>query len=325
MIVTKTILGSFTGVFIAVLFFSLTQANASQQEDALVEVLPIWRVDQKVKYELVKRRVKTKNGFVVLDMTARTDLEIEVLDANKDGYKLGWTFGETKFDDPGATKNPVVKEMSNLLKGQLIILELNTHAVVVGIENWEVLHNATDKMVATASKLLEEKGMDKAAIANIRRQITSMFSTKEQITQMCTREAQIMFMAVGVELDPSEPLVFSDLLPNPFGGESFPTRAEFALKEVNPAADQTTITWRQQFLPEESRRIMEASLEEMAKRTGKPVPDGQKLLGFSVEDKAEFVFKSSTGWLDHASHKRSTIIGDVTQEDTVVFKRKKEQ
>lgn len=321
---SQAVMGRIVGFGFTVLLFCLTLSSVAGQSNKPTEVLPNWETGQKTRYEIVKTRKKTQGELVTLNMTARTGLEIEVLEVNDEGYTLAWTFGETEYDDPKFREDPLVKQMSNLLKGHRIILELDPQAIILGVENWKEIQGSTEEMIEVLTKSLEAEGLNKTKIEKLGQQVASMFATKQQITELCTREAQIMFMAIGVELVPSQPLAFEDKLPNPFGGEPFPTRAAFTLKENDADSDETTIKWRQTLVPDDARRIMEATLKTLAERIGGPVPDADQLLKFSVEDQAQFVFEKSTGWIHSATHKRSTRAGGNTQEDTVTFSKKVE-
>jgi hypothetical protein len=287
-----------------------------------LEVRPRWETGETARYEMIKTRRKTQGSQVVLNATTRTDIDMEVLGKDDDGYVVAWTLGATRFDDPQQADNPLVKVMSSLLEGQRIVLELDAEAAIIGVRNWNELKDSSANRMQAIVAELNTAGLDQATIAKLQRQVASMFATKQQVEQMCTREAQMFFMALGIAVAPSEPLEYADSLPNPLGGEPFPSRAQFNLKAVDRASDRATITWTQTVPPDDARRIVEATLRNLATRLGRPVPDEERLRSLSIEDSAEFVLEMSTGWIDRFTHVRTTRTDGDAQEDETMITRK---
>ncbi len=122
-----------------------------------------------------------------------------------------------------------------------------------------------------------------------------------------------------------KPTEYEDQLPNPFGGEPFPSRATFSLKEAERKAGRAIIEWTQKLDPEKSTPIIEKTLQDMAARLGRRLPDGELRESISMEDKAEFVVDLSSGWLDRMTHTRTVKSGEVVQEDNLTIERKREQ
>jgi len=285
--------------------------------------LPLrWQVGERLQYEIVKSGRKTRDGEATLKATTRTDLEIEVLRADADGYLIAWTQGETRFDDPQPAADPMLQRMTNLVRGLRVLLQIDSEANVVGVRNWKELKETIGKILSTVTDELKISGMDATMLSKITAQLASMYATREQIEMMCTREPRMFFLVLGGSFSASEPTEYQDRLPNPFGGEPFPSRAAFVLKGVDRQSQRATIAWTQTLDPEHARRIMEKSLKDLAARVGGPVPQGDVLESMTVEDTAEFVVDLSSGWLDRLSHKRLVRTGTATQEDVLTIARK---
>ncbi|HUT89475.1 MAG TPA: hypothetical protein VMY37_08265 [Thermoguttaceae bacterium] len=305
----------------SVLLCTLLFSAPAPAEDSVD--LPLgWEVGQRLQYEIVKSSRKTRGDQVAAKPTTRTDLEIEVLRADSDGYLIAWTQGETRFDDPQMAAQPMVQRMANITRGLRVLLEIDSEANVAGVENWQELKETVGKFIATISDELKISGIDPGMLSKITAQLASMYATREQIEMMCTREPRMFFLVLGGSFSASEPSEYQDRLPNPFGGEPFPSRAAFVLKEVDRQSQRATIAWTQTLDPQHARRIMEKSLKDLAARVGGPVPQGDVLESMMVEDTAEFVVDLSSGWLDRLSHKRLVSTGTVTQEDVLAIARK---
>jgi hypothetical protein len=186
------------------------------------------------------------------------------------------------------------------------------------------MKESTTKLLDTLADELKASGLDQATVTKLRAQVGAAYSSKEQIEQYCTREAQLLFMPLGFEFEGEKAVEFEDQLPNPFGGEAFPSHARLALKEVDKKAGVAKLSWSLTVAPKDARRIMERTLKDLAERLGKPVADAEVLQTFTIEDTAEFTIESSTGWARGFSHKRVTKTEGGSQEDTTAITRKKE-
>ncbi len=309
---------------IAALGFGLLAAasslNAGQDS---VELLPHWTKGEKLNYEIVKTFQKSQGDKVTQKTSARSDLEIEVLSASKDNFIVAWTLGEIRFDDPDQAKNPLVPKMANLLKDYRLILVLNSEGTIQGVQNWEDVKQEGTKRLDLLTEELKDAGVDQATVTKLRGETASMFATKQQVEQFCTRDPQIFFLPLGVEFSGGKPVEFEDKLPNPLGGESFPSQATFALSKVDKETGIAKVSWIQTVASAKARRIMEKTVKDLAQRVGKPIPDADALKTLTVGDTAEFRIELSTGWIQSLTHKRLTRMEGTSQEDAIIVTRKK--
>ncbi len=164
-----------------------------------IEVLPRWKKGDTVRLEITRARVKSADGTSTITGKTHTDFTIEVLSANHDGYLVGWTAGETTFDSPSQAEHSFLGHVVNLMSGLQIMLEIDSHGAIRGVQNWKELKAAAlkslDALAATES--LEKEKPDKALMSSLRAQWESMLGTKEQVEELCTREAQVYFKVLG--------------------------------------------------------------------------------------------------------------------------------
>ena len=306
-------------VAVAFLFLRVGPTPLAVGADDRIEIVPHWEKGARASYEITKTRTKEKEGSDALNATSRTDLVIEVLDKTAEGYSVAWTFGETTFLDPEQQRNPLIKQMANLIKGQRIVLDLDVFAAIKGVRNWEELRAASTKVIDGTAKELAAAGVDPTVTEKVRGQAVAMFSTQKQIEQTCIPEARIFFMAHGATLSPSEPLEYEDHLQSPFGGEALPTHARFSLRSMDRASDQVIITWEQSVDPEQLQRVIEGIASSVAK------DNFSKLKNMSMEDHAEFVLEMSTGWVRSLRHTRRISLEGGFQQDDVTIVRKQSE
>lgn len=300
-------------------FFGLAVSGISAGAQDSVELLPHWKAGDTVRYDVVKSRQRTQGDQVTLKATTRTDLEVEVMSAGTDAAVLSWTWGETKFDDPRQAENPVARTMTNLTKGQRIVLEVNSRGAIQGVRNWEALKDTSVKVLEVLTNELIAAGVDQATVAKTRAQVGAMFANKEQIEQLVTRDAQLFFLLLGRPLNKREPVEFETQLPNPLGGESFPSRVRFALKNIDGKLGIANVAVTQTVGPEDARRIMEKTLNDAGQRSGNPGADAPKAM--TIEATADYNVERSSGWVRNFTHTRVTKFGAASQEDVVTVTR----
>jgi hypothetical protein len=282
-----------------------------------IEVLPHWKKGETFRLEVTRARVKSANGKSTVTGKTHTDFTIEVLSANDHGYLVGWTAGETKFDSPSQAEHSFLRHVVNLMQGRQIILEIDPHGAIRGVRNWKELRATALKALDTLATTedLQKKKSDNALMSNLRTHWESMLGTKEQVEELCTREAKVYFMVLGREYSDKEAYAYEDLLPNPLGGEAFPTHARMTLKTFDKQASQAVITWSQTADPKHAARILESMAKEMASRLGTKPVDREFPKAISMQDNAEIVVDVNTGWVRALTHTRSANFGTRAQVD----------
>ncbi|MCA9196716.1 MAG: hypothetical protein KDA87_04230 [Planctomycetales bacterium] len=282
---------------------------------AEVQLPVVWKVGDKVNYKVLKTREQTGRQFS--PDPSSTPLEIEVLESREDGYLLGWTYGKVEL--PKGLKdvaNPEVEQLGELFRGFQFRLQLAHPPAIVGVENWQELQGKIRKVMKTMSDLRGENDAEAAAVTG---QIMTMFDTKEKVTALATRDAQMFFFAVGGNYS-AETYEYEDVLPNPFGGEPFPCKGQLRLKSLDE--QQAVISWSQACEPEATLKIIKKIVTDMATRLNKPIKDVEQQIGnFAVTDEGEFRIDRNTGWPIEIKHKRSVRSGTNRRVDILAYRR----
>lgn len=300
------------------LLISLPLLGLIDGQNYSVEVMPHWKKGDTVHLEITRARVKSADGTSTITGKTRTHVTVEVLSANDDGYLVGWTAGETTFDSPSQAERSFLGHVVNLMNGRQIILEIDSHGAIRGVQNWKGLKEAALKSLdaLAATEDAQNEKSDKTLMSSLRAQWESMLGTKEQVEELCTREAKVYFKVLGRGYVRNEPFTYEDLLPNPLGGETFPTHARMALKTFDEQAGRAVITWSQTADPKEVTRILESMIKEMSARLGKQPLGGAFPKSISMHDTAEIVVDVTTGWVKTLSRARSVDFGTHAQVDT---------
>ena len=303
---------------IILLLISLTLLGLTDVQSHSIEVLPHWEKGDIVHLEITRTRVKSADGKSTITGKTHTDFTIEVLNANDSGYLVGWTAGKTRFDSPSQAEHSFLGQVVNLMNGRQIVLEIDSRGTIRGVRNWKGLQTAALKSLdaLAATEDVQNEKRDKALMSNLRAQWISMLETKSQVEELCTREAQVYFQVLGRGYAHNEPFEYEDLLPNPLGGEAFPTHVSMALKAFDQQAGRAVITWSQAADPTQVARILDSMIKEMRARLGREPLEKEFPKAVSMEDHAEFVVDVATGWVKTLKHARSVNFGTRAQVDT---------
>lgn len=200
-------------------------AGDDDGKGGVVEIVPRWKAGETRTYERVKSRRRTRGGKEVSKGSGRGVVEVTVVEANEDGYLVRWSLGETKPDDPRAARDPMVREVSKIVDGMAVVLEVGRDASISGVRNWKELKGSADAMMDAMTRDPKAPGLDAAAMGKVREAVASMFATKEQIEQLFAREPQMFFVSSGRDYSPGRPIEYEDQLPNPWGAIPSPAAA----------------------------------------------------------------------------------------------------
>ncbi|OYT87653.1 MAG: hypothetical protein CFE46_10940 [Burkholderiales bacterium PBB6] len=274
-----------------------------------------WAVGDTRRYVLTKTRARARNDLVEQAQSSDTPIDVQVLAVNGEQSVLAWRYGETRLDDAEAAANPMVRQMSNLMKGLTLELVVAHDRGVVGLRNWRDVQTLMDKVLTDMGTTLRSNGMTDAAVAGVMQQVRPMFATEAQMVATSTREAQLMFSLLGKPVGVNQPFSYDTALPNALGGEAIPGRGEYqVMQQEGPIA---TIGWQQKVDSAAFQRIMSRTLTDMATRMGKPTANiGETLANLTVDDRAEFKVDLRSGWPTAVTHIRRTGSSLRSQTDT---------
>ncbi|MCS6858870.1 MAG: hypothetical protein NZT92_00960 [Abditibacteriales bacterium] len=279
----------------------LASAAIAQTE---VKLLANWKKGEKRQLELVQTRERTRGNEVVSRMKLRTQVELEVLDASSKGFLVRWSYPDTKVEEATSPRIPNVEDLLSSLKGYKVEVETDAAGEFAGVRNWQELKAAAATMVDTA--LNATPTLDANMKNAVRQQMLSLFGTQQQIENAFVREIRLYHLVLGGSFTVGKRVTYRDLLPNPFGGEPFPSTGSFLLKEYDAASGRAVVEWKSTLDPQPTRRILLKTFTDLAKRLGAPSPKDSDLPLFNIEDTAEVVVDTKTGWVKSLNHRRMT-------------------
>lgn len=289
-----------------------------------VEIIPHWKEGE--RFELIVTRVRDKslNDQTTLSGKTHTRFSVEVLRADTQGYLVGWTVGATTFDVPAPSES-VLRQVVGLMQGLQIVLQIDPRGAITGVQNWEALRSEMlknlDGLLVKTSHAQGGK-TDRALMENLRAQWDTIFSTRAQIEQVCTRDAQIYFRVLGRTYTRDQPYEYQSFLDNPLGGDPFPAHADIVLKSFDGRSGQAVVHWNQSADREQTDRIMRTIVKDLAARRGKKVPEDGFMKTVTLENHAEVEVDVGTGWVTKVTETKSVNLGTRAQTDTTFMVRK---
>jgi hypothetical protein len=288
-----------------------------------VEIIPRWNEGERSELIVTRVRDKSLNGQSTRSGKTHSRFSLEVLRADSQGYLVGWTVGATTFEVPAPSES-ILRQVVGLMQGMQIVLQLDPHGTITGVQNWEALRGEMlknlESLPANTSDAQRGKA-DQALRENLRAQWDTMFSTRAQIEQVCTRDAQVYFKVLGRTYTRDQPYEYHGHLDNPLGGDPFPARADIALKSFDDRSGQAVLHWNQSADREQTDRIMRSFVQDMAARRGKQVPDEGFMKTVALETHAEVEIDVETGWVTKLTETKSVNLGTRAQTDTTFMVR----
>lgn len=282
-----------------------------------VEILPHWKKGDSFVLTITRAREKSVDGQSTVSGKTHAHFTVEVLRADNKGYLVGWTAGDTTFE-ASVPSETFLRQVVGIMKGKRIVLQIDERGAITGVENWQELRSETLKAMDTLlAKTPDSRNgsTDQTLLSNLRAQWETMFAMKEQVEQLCTRDARIYFIALGRRYVLNEPHEYNDLLPNPIGGDPFPTRARIILKTFDQQSGQALLSWNQKTDPKQTARILESMIKDLAARRGKKPSEGDFAKTMSMEDNAEINVDVNTGWVTKLIRTQSVNLGTRAQTD----------
>jgi hypothetical protein len=279
------------GAIAVLAVFTATSAAADNPKG--IEVLPRWKVGDVRKYELVRTQTKEVPGDKPLSVTVLAPVDVKVAEANDKGFILLWTQGPPSFEDPELNKTLLPQlTMGKLLGDMTIELEIQPDGTVAGLRNWKALRKLGLERLADWEKQ-PDPAMSKEMRESFRKEIERLWSSREVIEPAFLKDCSLVVTPLGKAVTPDKPNTAELGLPNPLGGDPLPAKREFSLKKQTP--ERLTIGLKQTLDPE-ARKVLEKTLQDLAKRVGRPVDS--KLPKFDVTTEGEFLVDVKSGWLE---------------------------
>lgn len=275
-----------------------------------------WEKGAHFSMELTKSKERWQDSAPLSTQATVTPIDVEVVDKTKDAYVFRWTLHKSVLvaGEPDAMTDP----MAEIMNGIAIDFAADAQGTITSIVAPEKLEGEVAKRIETVAKDLAKQGKTADEVAAFQR---GLAPTLRGATwrKLLLNEPQIFTMPSGASLVVGEKRSYESLLPNPFGGAMLPAKAYLELRAVDRTKREATVEWRQTVDSEKASPILEASVREVAKRSGKELPPEASLTFDTIEDATTYVYDLDTGWPKSVVWSRSSTMAGVRTIDGLRF------
>lgn len=281
--------------------------------DESITLLPHWKHGEKRRFDMVKRSQRLQEGRVLSKAGHRTSVDIEVLEAGVKGYAIGWTFGETTFDDPKLGEDPIAWQMANLMKGFRIVFELDSGGSVLRVRNREEVVELVAKSADLMGQGLARGIEDPATAEQVREhgrirlhQWLAQPDGRDQVCKAAAPEAQMLFGVLGRTYRLRERTSLDLVLPVPLSKEVLRGKASFVMKTLDRKSNTAIIVHEEIFdVPSERGVANEKKDPPEGRPGGLPSPQTQGKMQIS----SEYTVNPSSGWILRLARKQTSSRG----------------
>jgi len=289
--------------------------------DESITLLPHWKQGEKRRFDMVKRSQRLQEGRVLSKAGHRTSLDIEVLEAGVKGYSIGWTFGETTFDDTKSGEDPIAWQMANLMKGFRIVFEIDSQGSVLRVKNSEEVL----QLVARQSDLMGQglaRGIEAPATAEQVRehgrvrlhQWLAQPDGRDQVCRAAAPEAQMLFGVLGRTYRLGEKTSVDVVLPMRLSKDVLRGKASFVMKTLDRKSNEAIIEDEETCdMPSDGGVANEKRNPPEGRPDGSPSRQTQG----KMEISSEYTVDLSSGWILRLARKQTSSCGDEREEDIV--------
>jgi hypothetical protein len=259
--------------------------------------------------------IEAGRGVEDSSISSRTIIDITVIDKTDEYYVIEWEYGETTFDNEEAANNPLVAMVLGLTMGMRLEYETDQFGSFIRLRNWEEVQQNMQMVFEALIQTLQEYGFDEDMITLIRDTVEPMVSGEQAISQTL-KEVHLYHLPFGLNYEIDKPITYSDLLPNPFGGDSFPSEGVLLLESYDPEVDEAVVSWKQTLDPVKAKEILLQTLSDIAvSMGGSPISESELPEPFSILDSCDYVIDSATMWIIDLTCQREAVIGEQSQTE----------
>lgn len=285
--------------------------------DESITLLPHWKHGEKRRFDMVKRSQRLQEGRVLSKAGHRTSVDIEVLEAGVKGYSIGWTFGETTFDDTKSGEDPIVWQMANLMKGFRIVFELDSEGSVLRVKNSEEVVQLVTKHLDLMGLGLARGIEDPATAEQVREhgrirlhQWLAQPDGRDQVCKAAAPEAPMLFGVLGRTYRLGERTSVGLVLPVPLSKDVLRGKASFLMKTLDRKSNEAIIVDEETFdMPSDGG----VANEKKNPPGGSPSRQTQG----KTEISSEYTVNPSSGWILRLARKQTSSYGDEREENIV--------
>jgi hypothetical protein len=267
-------------------------------------------------YLLEQTRQRSNGGHTVVNVQARTPVDLAVLQASQDGYVLRARYGGTLISPADAPGVSLMQKMSDLMQDLDVEVDVDPKGRIVDVRNWQQVRQAGLAAMQVMRNDLQQQGVDAPMLNKIMSQADSLFADEAHIRANATQDLQLLLAPLGRSYRLGQAQPYAARLPSPLGGEPVDAQASFVMTAFNGATGIAQVSWTQTAQADALSRSLAHSMQAMSAASGRSAPQAENPPPASMNDQAQFTVNARSGWPLGFTHTRTARLGATTQVDT---------
>jgi hypothetical protein len=283
-----------------------------------VVLRPPLAVGEGINLEMTATREKSVAGQPASKTVAVTQVRVEVLEVADKQTVIGWTTGRAKLENAPLDKRMAneIEPLLDLFADQTVELVFDAEFTPRSIRNLDAMIQLSEKIIGRLQHTLRDHELAAQTIPRLR----EIFGKPDVLQSMIIQKPARYFLAYGWELEPGKQREVEMSIPSPLGGEPLPAVLSIELKPFQPTDNHYLVLYRQ--TPDHAG-VQRYLRDYLRKISGDTTTPDQPLPKLDFGDSAEFKINRKTGWVEHATVRRTITSDDVTQIETVTFRLEK--
>lgn len=311
------------GLALAVLAVGLVEAvperpNASSP---IVSAVPRWSKGDKLALTEEHSSTREEDGLPKPAMAASAPLDLEVLEVGPKGYVVRWMAGRPEIETNAAGRQPFLERLTEMTAGVGIELVLDTVGTPTGVRNATEVREKMEKLAEVLREELTRTGASASMIDGLLGQLRRTYTTEQAILDHVAKSASVYFLPLGWRFRHGESVEYEAEIPSPAGTAPLPSHGVLALDSYDQATGLARVTWTQRIDRERAGEAIRALVGSMLGKSESA--DVTAAIGaVDIEDRAEYVIDTRTGWVLDMSHERSVRLPGAERVDRARIRRR---
>ena len=183
-----------------------------------------------------------------------------------------------------------------------IELVLDTVGTPTGVRNAAEVRETMDRVGTVLREELTRTGASAEMINGLLGQLRKTYTTEQAILDHVAKSASVYFLPLGWRFRNGEPVKYEAEIPSPAGTAPLPSHGVLALDSYDEATGLARVTWTQRIDRERAGEAIRALVGSML---GDTAEAAGAIGAVDIEDHAEYVIDTRTGWVVDMTHARS--------------------
>lgn len=308
------------------LFISTTYAQ-SETDTTKIAFIAYWSVGDSYDFKVTKVKKNWKNKKQTKNDSSQYVANFKVIDSTPDFYKVQWSYTNElvsslneKVDEHYGGEQ-ALDSILNEYEVMNIVYKTDEFGEFLGIENWQEISDLMSGLFAQVKKSLRNKNPENyKKVEQVLDPIIDIYSSKEGIEQLVTKELQYFHFPLGAEFDVDKPVKFEQEFPNMLGGKPITGNAVLTIDSVDFENYFCILKEEVIVNPEETKAVVNKFMKKMGV-SGKKAKNMIKDAKLDIRDSNIYEYYYEPGVPHKISAIRKTLVNigtNLTETETLM-------